>query len=242
MPPTRIKICGLTSASDASAAVAAGADALGVVLAPSPRQVTIDEAEAVFADAPSAIVRVGVFVDPAPAFLAGAVARLGLGAVQLSGSESPEFCADLVGRLVTGDAGPDATAGNPAGRNASPTNVGPVGLIKAFLVGPEFKVSVIAPYLPYVSAILLDACVAGLPGGTGRTFDWRLARDVPAGVPLIVAGGLAPENVAGAVRTLRPFAVDVSSGVESAPGIKDRRKIQSFVAAVRAADEEEPPR
>lgn len=223
MSPTRIKVCGLTRASDASAAVAAGTDALGVVLAPSPRQVTIDEAETVFADVPSVVVRVGVFVDPDPAFVAEAVDRLGLGAVQLSGSEPPEFCADLAGQLSTRDAGP-------------------VGLIKAFRVGPNFTVSVIAPYLPYVSAILLDACVAGLPGGTGRTFDWQLARGVPTDVPLIVAGGLAPENVAGAVRALHPFAVDVSSGVESAPGLKDHRKIQSFVAAVRAADEEERPR
>lgn len=216
--PTRIKICGLTRASDALAAVAAGADTLGVVLAPSPRQITLDQAEAVLAAVPAGATRVGVFVDPDLAFVAEAVARLGLGAVQLSGSESVEFCADLA------------------------RTVAPATLVKAFSVAPGFNASTVGRYLPFVSAILLDTYVAGSHGGTGRTFDWQAARALPPDVPLIVAGGLTPENVGDAVRALRPCAVDVSSGVESAPGIKDHRKIQSFVAAVRAADEEEPPR
>ena len=207
---TRIKVCGITRARDASAAVAAGADALGVVLAPSPRQVTLEQAEAALADVPPFVARVGVFVDADPAFVEEAVSRLGLGAVQYHGSETPEECA-----------------------------AAPAPVIKAFRVSRGFDTAAIERYRGSVAAVLLDAFVPGVAGGTGRTFDWDAARSVPEWAPLVLAGGLHSGNVREAVSRLRPFAVDVSSGVEVSSGVKDHDAIRSFVAAVRAADEEE---
>lgn len=211
MSRTRIKVCGITRAKDASAAVAAGADALGVVLAPSPRQVTLQQGGAALAGVPPLVGRIGVFVDADPAFVADAVARLGLSAVQFHGNESPEACA-----------------------------AAPAPVIKAFRVGGGFDTAEIERYKGTVAAVLLDAFVPGVAGGTGRTFDWDAARSVPDWAALILAGGLTGANVGEAVRRLRPFAVDVSSGVEVSPGIKDHDRIRSFVAAVRAADDEEP--
>lgn len=211
MPRTRIKVCGIMSAEDASAAVAAGADALGVVLAPSPRRLTLGQAEAALVGVPPFVGRIGVFVDADPAFVADAVARLALSAVQFHGTESPEAC---------------ATA--------------PAPVIKAFRVRQGFDAAEIERYEGAVVAVLLDAFVPGIAGGTGRTFDWDAARAVPGWAPLVLAGGLTDVNVGEAVRRLHPFAVDVSSGVEVSPGIKDHDAIRSFVAAVRAADDEEP--
>lgn len=209
---TRIKICGLTRAEDAAAAVSAGADALGVVLAPSKRRVTLDEAAEVFADVPPLVARVGVFVDAHADEVWEAVARLGLAAVQFHGDEAPETC---------------ATA--------------PVPVIKALRVGPDFSAERADAYRGAVSALLLDTFVPGEQGGTGVAFDWYdVAGRLPRWAPVLLAGGLGPANVGAAIRALRPYAVDVSSGVESAPGVKDHRSIDAFVAAVRAADEEEP--
>ena len=209
---TRIKICGLTRAEDAAAAVSAGADALGVVLAPSKRRVTLDEAAEVFADVPPLVARVGVFVDAHADEVWEAVARLGLAAVQFHGDEAPETC---------------ATA--------------PVPVIKALRVGPDFSAERADAYRGAVSALLLDTFVPGEQGGTGVAFDWYdVAGRLPRWAPVLLAGGLGPANVGAAIQALRPYAVDVSSGVESAPGVKDHRSIDAFVAAVRAADEEEP--
>jgi len=209
---TRIKICGLTRAEDAAAAVSAGADALGVVLAPSKRRVTLDEAAEVFADVPPLVARVGVFVDAHADEVWEAVARLGLAAVQFHGDEAPETC---------------ATA--------------PVPVIKALRVGPDFSAERADAYRGAVSALLLDTFVPGEQGGTGVAFDWYdVAGRLPRWAPVLLAGGLGPANVGAAIRALRPYAVDVSSGVESAPGVKYHRSIYAFVAAVRAADEEEP--
>lgn len=207
---TRIKICGLTRAEDAAAAVAAGADALGVVLAPSKRQVTLDQAAAVFADVPPFVARVGVFVDAHADDVWEAVARLGLTAVQFHGDEAPETC-----------------------------EAAPVPVIKALAVGSEFDPSSVDRYRGSVAAVLLDTYSAVARGGTGETFGWdAVAGALPADIPIVLAGGLAPGNVADAIGTLRPYAVDVSSGVESAPGIKRHDAIESFCAAVRAADME----
>ncbi len=209
MRRTRIKICGLTRPADAAVAVAAGADALGVVLAPSKRQVTVDEAAAVLADAPTLVARIGVFADAHADLVREAAARLGLAAVQFHGDEAPETCA-----------------------------AAPVPVIKAFRVGPGFDPAVIGPYRGGIAAVLLDTYVpGGERGGTGETFEWDdIAGRLPAGIPVVLAGGLRPDNVAEAVRVLAPFAVDVSSGVEHEPGIKDPALIGSFCAAVRAAD------
>lgn len=208
---TRIKICGITTATDAAMAVDAGADALGVVLASSAREVTLDEAEKALAGVPPLVTRIGVFVDADPAFVAEAVSRLGLSAVQFHGDESPADCA-----------------------------AAPVPVIKTLKVGTDFAPNMAEPFRGAVAAILLDTYCPHKSGGTGKSFDWQThTAALPGWVPLIVAGGLTPVNVAEAVRVFRPFAVDVSSGVEERNRHKDRIKLNAFVAAVRAADEED---
>ena len=111
-------------------------------------------------------------------------------------------------------------------------------VVKSLRVGDGFGTHDVEPYRDYCSAILLDTAVAGLHGGTGRTFDWAAARSVPAGMPFMLAGGLNPENVSAAILAAGPYAVDVSSGVECSPGVKDHEKIALFIAAVFAADRE----
>ncbi len=205
---TRIKICGITSAQDAGAAVAAGADAVGVILAESVRQVSIDEAEQILAAIPPPIARVGVFVDAAPRHVFDAIARLRLAAVQFSGTETPEDCSRM-----------------------------PVPVLKAVHVGPDFSWADAEAYRGCVSAILLDTAVGDKRGGTGRAFAWSTVAPVPDGLTVFLAGGLNPINVATAIGEIRPFAVDVSSGVEERLRHKDPDKMHAFVAAVRAADE-----
>lgn len=208
---TRIKICGITTATDAAMAVEAGADALGVVLAPSVREVTLEDAEKALAGVPPLVARVGVFVDADPGFVADAVARLGLNAVQFHGDETPDQCA-----------------------------ASPVPVIKAFKVGTDFASSMTEPFRGAVAALLLDTYDPQRSGGTGKAFDWHThAAALPGWAPLVVAGGLTPMNVTQAIRLFRPFAVDVSSGVEERVRHKDRMKLNALVAAVRAADEED---
>ena len=206
---TRVKICGVTTAHDAAAAVGAGADAVGVILAPSKRQVSVTEGEAILARVPPLVCRVGVFVDADQAFVEDAVARLGLGLVQYSGSETPEACASA-----------------------------PTPVLKTVHVGTLFDSVALEPYRGFVAAILLDTLANGLQGGTGNTFAWQTVHELPEWAPMFVAGGLTSFNVGAAIRALRPFAVDVSSGVEERPGRKDHSKIDAFVAAVAAADAE----
>lgn len=207
MHRTRIKICGVTRAEDAAAAVAAGADAIGVIFAPSPRRVTIEKAARVLADVPPPVARIGVFVGAPAEEIVSAVETCGLTAVQLSGGEPPEFCDAL-----------------------------PCPVIKVIHVGTRFDVAWAEPYRGHAAALLLDTLVTGKAGGTSRTFDWQAAGELPGWAPAIVAGGLNPTNVGACVRTLRPFAVDVSSGVEASKGIKDHNKILAFCTAVRDAD------
>ena len=199
---TRTKICGITSTQDAHVAIEAGADALGLVFADSPRRVSPETAERVITALPPMISTVGVFVDARAAEVAALVERLRLDAVQLHGQESPEYCRRLPGKVIK--------------RFDTLENDTPATLRERMQRYP-------------VAAYLLD------PGaGSGRTFDWEIARGLPG--PLIVSGGLTAENVGDAIRLLRPFAVDVSSGVESAPGHKDPERMKAFVRAVRDAD------
>lgn len=209
---TRVKICGITNAEDAVAAVKAGADALGVVLTEGPRQVTLDEAADALAPVPPFVGRVGVFVDSDPVFVAEAAERLRLTALQFHGEESALECAGA-----------------------------PVPVIKAIHVrdGGAFDAeAAFAPYRGVVSAFLLDTFVRGESGGTGVPFAWEHVAPLPRWAPVIVAGGLTPVNVVAAVAALKPFGVDVSSGVEERRRHKDHDKLQAFVAAVRAADSE----
>ncbi len=207
MHRTRIKICGVTRAEDAAAAVAAGADAIGVIFAPSARRVTIAQAAKALADVPPGVARIGVFVDASADEIAEAVAACELTAVQLSGGESP---ADI-----------DAL---------------PFPAIKVLHVGTHFGSEEAEPFRGHAAALLLDTLVTGKAGGTSQTFNWQATGDVPGWAPCFVAGGLDPTNVGACIAALRPFAVDVSSGVEQSPGIKDPEKIAAFCAAVREAD------
>lgn len=194
------------------AAVEAGADAVGVVLAPSKRRVTLEEALDVLRDVPPSVARIGVFVDASAEEVGEAVRYLGLDGVQLHGSETPEAC------------------------RMTPLSA---ATIKSVRVGPDFEVASLDAYRGSVEAFLLDTYVPGEQGGTGVAFEWRsIAGRLPSWALCGLAGGLSPANVGEAIRVLRPFGVDVSSGVEDAPGVKNHDAIREFVAAVRATDME----
>jgi phosphoribosylanthranilate isomerase len=203
-----VKICGITRAADAAAAVEAGADAVGFVFwRKSPRAIDPRTARAIAAGLPPSIVRVGVFVDPLPAEAARIAEEAGLDVLQLHGSEPPDSLLDLPRRCW-----------------------------KAVGVGRDFVAADALRYEGKAAGILLDARGDVAPGGTGLTFDWTLAREVRKRASfLLLAGGLDPENVAAAIRALSPDGVDVSSGVESAPGRKDQARVKAFVEAARKA-------
>jgi phosphoribosylanthranilate isomerase len=199
----RVKVCGITSLEDALAAVEAGADALGFVFAPSPRQVTPEQAAAILRELPPFVTSVGLVVDQDPRPLREVCP---VDVVQFHGSEPPEALLAAGCRAV-----------------------------KAFRLRGEADLEPLRRYAS-AAAFLLDAYVPGIQGGTGHRFPWDLAVEARRfGRPLIVAGGLTPENVALCVRTTRPYAVDVSSGVEAAPGRKDPAKLRDFIAAAREA-------
>ena len=204
----QVKICGITNLKDALAAAEAGADMLGFNFYPrSPRYIPPAEARRIVESLPPGVKGYGVFVNEEGPEAVVAVAReAGLSAVQLHGDETPEFC-DAVAGLFT---------------------------VKALRVGPRYEVRNATRYR--TDAVLLDAYSGEAYGGTGKTFDWSLARETREAVgKLFLAGGLTPDTVAAAVRAVRPYAVDVCSGVESSPGRKDHRLVRRFVAAARAA-------
>jgi phosphoribosylanthranilate isomerase len=205
----KVKVCGITSRADALAAIEAGADALGFnFYAPSPRYITPEDARRIIAELPPGVLNVGVFVnEDSAAAVARMAERSGVSAVQLHGDESPEYCAAL----------------------------GEHEVIKALRVGKDFVPEEATRYPAH--SILLDAYDARARGGTGETFDWSLARRTREVVAqLYLAGGLRPENVAGAIAAVAPYAVDVCSGVELAPGRKDAARVRAFIAAVRACE------
>jgi phosphoribosylanthranilate isomerase len=207
---TRVKICGITNADDARAAVEAGADMLGFNFFPrSPRYIPATQARRIIDQLPSHVLNVGVFVnEDGPEVVRRLADESGVTAAQLHGAETPEFCAGLEGLWT----------------------------IKALRVGESFSPEDAKVF--DTDALLLDAYARGVWGGTGRTFDWELARRTKELVPrLILAGGLTPENVSAAVRAVGPFAVDACSGVEAAPGRKSAALVRRFVEAVRAAEE-----
>ena len=204
---TRVKICGITRPEDADAAEQAGADAIGLVFyAPSPRNVTVEQAARIARRVPAFVTVVGVFVDPSADFLAGVLERVPLDLLQFHGREPPRDC---------------ASAGRP--------------YMKALRVGPEVDLAAEAARYPHSRAILVDSYVPGVVGGTGQIFPWERVRAV-RDRPIVLAGGLALDNVAKAIRAVRPFGVDASSSVESSKGIKDADAIRELVRIVRAAD------
>jgi len=205
---TRIKICGITNTDDARAAVDLGADALGFVLAPSPRRIEPEAARAIIRDLPPFITTVAVVVNELFDDLRRKLDVAGCQAVQLHGEESPGYVEALSDWRV----------------------------IKAFRVRRKGDLDGLADY-PRADAFLLDSRVAGKAGGSGVAFDWRLAREAAAsGKPIILGGGLSPRNVCAALEAARPYAADVSSGVESAPGRKDLALVREFIQAVREFD------
>ena len=205
---TRIKICGITNLDDGLEAIAAGVDALGFVFVPNtPRYITPSQAKLVIKQLPPFITNVGLFVDSEIDEIEDIVNHCKLDAVQLHGNESPEMCSQI--SLQT-------------------------KVIKSFHVKKELQVlrNEIANYR--VDAYLLDTFIKGKAGGTGQTFDWRIAEGLSQRI--ILAGGLTPDNIGTAIAQLQPYGVDVSSGVEKSPGKKDTNKIHSFVRQVRKAN------
>jgi phosphoribosylanthranilate isomerase len=201
----RVKVCGITNYQDASMAVELGADALGFIFAPSPRGIAPEEARGIIRAIPPFVQAVGVFVDEDPVTIRRIVHLCGLDLVQLHGDESPDFCRELM---------PNA--------------------IKAFRLKDESSLLVIRPYRGGVRAILLDTYVEGKKGGTGRAFDWNLAIKAKGfQIPTILSGGLNPDNIAEAISLVKPFGVDVNSGIESSPGKKSPALMSELMEIVR---------
>lgn len=213
---TRVKICGVTRPADAAAAARMGADGIGLNFVPgSPRALDVDAAARIVSELPPLVDSVAVFVDLAPERMREILARTGIGVAQLHGGEPPEAVAALA----------------------------PWRVLKAFGWQPGQTDAQIETFLNRCRGIgrspaglLLDTYRPGIAGGTGEIWNWGQAAGWRARLPLVLAGGLNPENVAEAIRQVRPFAVDVASGVESSPGIKDAEKMRRFLEQVRAAD------
>ena len=204
---TRVKICGITRIEDGVAAAQAGADAIGLVFAPaSPRRVSAEQAADIAAALPPFVSCVALFVDPGAAQVRAVLETFRPDLLQFHGDEPPDFCAAF---------------GLP--------------YLKAVRVRPGTDLLQYAALYAGARGLLLDAYHPDSHGGTGQRFDWDLIpRELPR--PVVLAGGLDPDNVAAAVRRVRPWAVDVSSGVEMAKGIKDAGRIARFIREVRNAD------
>ena len=206
--PVKVKICGITNEADGLAAAEAGADALGFVFyEPSPRHISVDAAASVIRKLPASVIKVGVFVNAPEGLVLHAARECGLNLLQFHGDESPEYCLGF-------------------------------GLMsmKAFRVRDRASLEAVRAYR--TDAWLFDAYTPGLPGGTGETFNWNLARQARDwGRPIFLAGGLSPENIAEAIQCARPYGVDVSSGVEAAPGKKDHARVKTFIEAAKAVED-----
>jgi phosphoribosylanthranilate isomerase len=203
----RVKICGIINSGDALLAAELGAHALGFIFyKKSPRYVAPDKARHIIGQLPPFVATVGVFVDEDAGAVREMASLAGLDWLQLHGSESPDYCRSL-GRRV----------------------------IKGFRVKGDEIYAQISAYQGAAQAFLLDSYKSGTPGGTGETFDWELAGQVNKCGPIILAGGLTPDNVAQAIKIAQPSAVDVASGVEREPGKKDPEKLRAFFESVKMA-------
>ncbi len=203
----QIKLCGMTRPEDARAAEAAGANAVGFIFAPSPRQITAEQARRISKELGPFISRVGVFVNATRDEIAAVLDQVDLDVLQLHGSETPEQVEALL----------------PLGRR----------VIKSIRVKDAESLARLDEYP--VDTFLLDSYVPGVPGGTGHIFDWSLATEIARKRRIILAGGLTPDNVAEAIKVVQPFGVDTSSGVEESPGVKDHEKMQQFIARARSS-------
>ena len=208
MTRTRIKICGITEKTEAEFIARMGVDALGFIFAPqSPRRIEPEAAREIIATLPPFIDAVGVFVDEEADVVQELINYCKLTMVQLHGTENAAYC-----------------------------NRMPCRVVKSFRIGPHSEADELQIYRGAVTGYLLDTFHEKIAGGTGRTFDWELVEKVVPPGPVILAGGLTPDNVAEAIRVVHPFAVDFNSGVEAAPGRKDLDKVSLAVTAVRDAD------
>ncbi|CAA6818089.1 MAG: Phosphoribosylanthranilate isomerase (EC [uncultured Thiotrichaceae bacterium] len=206
----RVKVCGITSVADAQMVSAAGVDAIGLVFyAKSSRNVTVEQAAAICAALPPFISVVGLFLDASEAFVNEVLDAVPLDVLQFHGSETPEYCNRFRRPYVK-------------------------GLGMSGVTGDDFRE--LADQYPLAQGVLVDSHAPGAAGGTGKTFDWtQVPQDYAKAI--ILAGGLSADNVANAIRTTQVYAVDVSSGVEAGPGVKDSAKVAAFVDEVRRADQ-----
>lgn len=201
----KVKVCGITNAEDASTAVQMGADALGFIFAKSPRRIRPQKARDIIQRMPPFVTTVGVFVDQDLGAIRKIMEFCRLDMVQLHGDESPAFCRKLAPHAV-----------------------------KAFRLKDAQSLEPMALYRGKVRALLLDTFQEGIAGGTGATFDWRLAREaMDLGMPVILSGGLGPSNIKQAVTMVRPYAVDVNSGIEKSPGKKDPALIRALMEQIQ---------
>jgi phosphoribosylanthranilate isomerase len=213
LSPPKIKFCGLTSVPDAELAANAGAWAIGLIFwAGSPRRCELDDAAEIAAVLKRRTEIVGVFVNPTLDEVAATADAVGLTLLQFHGDEGPVFCAEAARR--TG-----------------------CKVIKAARVRSRADIQALSSF--HTDYHLLDSYARGIPGGTGEAFAWEIARGHRGRIPVILSGGLNADNVAEAIGVVRPFAVDVASGVESSPGRKDPNKLQAFAAAVAAVATEQ---
>ncbi|NKN33246.1 phosphoribosylanthranilate isomerase [Marichromatium bheemlicum] len=204
---TRVKICGLTRLLDVEAAVAAGTDAIGLVFHPdSPRAVSIEQARGLCQHLPPFVTAVGLFVDADPEQVRETLRQVPLELLQFHGEESPEYCAAFGRRWI-----------------------------KALRMRPGIELEAARARYGAGAGLLLDTYRAGVAGGTGERFDWARIPP-PLRAEIVLAGGLAPDNVAAAIAAVRPFGVDVSGGVEATRGVKNHAKISAFMTGVRDGD------
>ena len=202
----RVKICGITRLEDALFAANAGADALGFVFYEnSPRRIDVTRAAVICRALPPFVARVGLFVNASAEYVHSVLQHVPLDLLQFHGDETPAYCTQF-------------------GKS----------YLKAVRVTAATDLLECATDFAEASALLLDAYVPGIPGGTGETFDWKLVPE-QCPKPLILSGGLTPDNVRAAIQATRPWAVDVSSGVESAKGIKDMHKVAQFIENAKAS-------
>jgi phosphoribosylanthranilate isomerase len=203
----KVKICGITNQQDASMAVELGVDVLGFIFAASPRRIDPEKARAIISSLPPFVLTVGVFVNEDLAKIREVARFCGLDMIQLHGDEPPDVCSEFMPRTI-----------------------------KAFRLKDESSLELIKPYLGKVRALLFDTYSGEKRGGTGKTFDWGLAvKGKELGVPLILSGGLSPSNIEEAIATVKPYAVDVNSGVEKSPGIKSpdlMKKLMEIISRI----------
>ena len=215
MQRIRIKVCGTTRLTDAENAVACGVDALGFIfVAKSKRCVTPNVARNIITKLPPFVDRVGVFVNEPIQSVVDIVRDCDLSLVQLHGNEDAEYCKQLG----------DSLAG--------------CKILKACRVGEHTAGDGFTPYAPFVQAYLLDTYVKGIEGGTGKIFDWGLVTALHLDKPVILAGGLTPDNIIESLQTMVPYAIDINSGVEDAPGLKNHEKLKSIVSKVRTFEQQ----